>query len=55
MSSAKGRILRLLENLLLREARVLSKRVVGPFIELTVDSLGDAQPRTRETKRETER
>lgn len=44
MSSAKGRILRLLENLVLREARVLDKRTVGPFVELTVDSLGDAQP-----------
>jgi NADPH-dependent ferric siderophore reductase len=44
MSSAKGRILRLLENFVLREARVIAKRVVGPFVELTVDSLGDAQP-----------
>lgn len=43
MSSTKGRLLRLLENIVLREARVLSRRAVGPFVELTVDSLGDAQ------------
>jgi hypothetical protein len=42
MSSAKGRILRLLERFALREARVRAKATVGPFVELTVDTLGDA-------------